>query len=142
MTPAEFIEFAGRLAAIGKGGEAAIRTIAGRAYYGAFHLALEFLADLRFVVPANANAHGIVRRQLSGSGNADAVHVAGLLGNLHSARIRADYRLADTQFASFSLARRFVEQADTVRSLLNSCRADPARTEIIDGIRKYLASLN
>jgi hypothetical protein len=40
MTPAEFIVFAGKLAAMGSGGEAAIRTIIGRAYYGTFHLTL------------------------------------------------------------------------------------------------------
>jgi hypothetical protein len=142
MTPSEFIAFAGRLAALGSGGEAAIRTIASRSYYGAFHVALEYLAELGFVIPANANAHGIIRRYLSGSGHTDLARVAEVLSDLHSERIGADYRLADRRFQSFISARDYVENAETVRTLLDRCRHEPARSEVRDAINAYLARLN
>jgi hypothetical protein len=118
MTPEEFITFAGRLAAMASGGEAAIRTIAGRAYYGAFHLVLDYLVDLGYAIPANANAHGLVRRYLSGSAHPDASQMARFMQDLHAYRIQADYRLRGTQFRSFDLARVFVENAVAVRRLV------------------------
>lgn len=142
MTPVDFIRFAGRLAASGTGGEAAVRTIAGRAYYGAFHLVLSYLELLGFAVPANSNAHGLVRRYLSGSGHSDMVRVSEFLANLHAVRIRADYRLSDARFGDFEVARRYVENADEVRMLLDGCTQEPIRTDVRDAINAYLARLN
>jgi hypothetical protein len=142
MSPEEFLSLAGRLAAMGAGGEAAVRTIVSRAYYGAFHFALEFLVELGFQVPANANAHGLVRRMLLGSHHPEAARIAALLGDLHSDRIRADYRLSDSRYRTFVVARLHVERAETVRSMVNACRSEPARSELQAAIRDYQSRLN
>ena len=142
MTPHEFIAFAGKLAAAGSGGEAAIRTIIGRAYYGAFHCTLEYLEDLGFRIPANANAHGIVRRYLSASAHEDTCRIGRMLQDLHSYRIRADYRLHDTRFQHFQTARIYVENAEEVRLILERCRQEPVRSDVRDAINAYLARLN
>jgi hypothetical protein len=83
-----------------------------------------------------------VRRYLSGSGHPDASRVAELLSDLHSDRIVADYRLADQRFRSFVIARDYVENAEEVRVLLDSCTQEPARTGVRDAINAYLARLN
>jgi uncharacterized protein (UPF0332 family) len=142
MTPTEFVTFAARLAAMAIGNEAGIRTVVGRAYYGAFHLALAYLAELGVEVPANANAHGLVGRYFSGSAHPEAGRVARLLSDMHTMRIRADYRLSDARFQSFEIARRYVESAEDVRSLLDHCRQEPVRGEVLAGINAYLTRLN
>ena len=59
MTGNEFIILAGKLAT--SADEASLRSAVSRAYYGAFHLAIQFLNDIERPVPQNANAH-VVRR--------------------------------------------------------------------------------
>jgi hypothetical protein len=142
MTPHEFITFAGKLAAMGSGGEAAVRSAVSRAYYGAFHLAREFLDELTVTVPANLRSHAFVRQCLIGSGVADAVFAGGALHDLHTERIRADYELEDARFRTFVYARARVEKAETIRSLLDGFRQEPARSELRDAINAYLARLN
>jgi hypothetical protein len=54
MTGDDFIAFSGKLAANPAAGEAGFRSASSRAYYGAFHLAMAFLAEIGTPVPANA----------------------------------------------------------------------------------------
>jgi uncharacterized protein (UPF0332 family) len=142
MTPHEFIAFAGKLAAMSSGGEAAVRTAVSRAYYGAFHAARELLADLNVSIAANLRSHGLVRQCLIGSSHAEAMSAGGALHDLHTDRIRADYELSDTRFQSFLFARSRVEKAELILTLLDRCRHEPARSEVRDAINAYLARLN
>lgn len=138
MTPTEFVDFAGKLAASGSGGEAAIRSAVSRAYYGAFHLTLQFLAELGVPTPANAASHVLIQHCMIGSGHAEAQRAGRLLSSLHTDRITADYRLSDTRIASFEAARMRVEMADTIRSILEACRHEPMRTELRSAINDYV----
>jgi uncharacterized protein (UPF0332 family) len=91
-----FIALAGKLAAE----EATYRTAVSRAYYGAFHVARSFLVELGFEPLSNANVHAFARHYLNGSGIAQACLAAGELGDLQTARNRADYRLDESSVGS------------------------------------------
>lgn len=137
----DFIELAGKLCVLRGADEAGFRTAASRAYYGAFHLANEFLDDLNCPVPANENAHGHLRLQLMNAGQPDAVSAGSILRELHRIRIRADYSLADDKFRESSLARLVVERAHEFRRLIDLCRSEPARSQIQTGIADYQSRL-
>ena len=128
MTGNEFIILAGKLAT--SADEASLRSAVSRAYYGAFHLAIQFLNDIERPVPQNANAHVYVARQLQRSGQSDAFRAGSLLGDLHSDRIKADYRLDNPRVGKAALARLCVERANEIQAALLRCRAEPARSEI------------
>ena len=128
MTGDDFIILAGRLAT--SADEASLRSAVSRAYYGAFHLALRFLEDIERPVPQNANAHVYVARQLQRSGQSDAYRAGSLLGDLHTERIKADYRLDNPRIGTTAFARLCVERASVIQTALTKCRAEPARSEI------------
>ena len=128
MTGDDFIDLAGKLAT--SADEATLRSAVSRAYYGAFHLALEFLEEIERPVPRNTNAHVLVARKLQNAGQPDAYRAGSLLGDLHSDRIKADYRLDDKRAGTVAFARTCVETAHEIRSALSACRMDPVRSEI------------
>ena len=128
MTGDDFINLAGKLAT--STDEASLRSAVNRAYYGAFHLALAFLEDIERAVPRNANAHVQVARKLQSAGQADAYLAGSLLGDLHTERIKADYRLDHKQIGTSAFARICVETASEIQAALTRCRAEPARSEI------------
>src|SRR5262245_21874293 len=96
MTGHDFISLAGRLAA--SRDEAALRTAVSRAYYGAFHLAIAFLAEID--CPVSTNDHAEPVRRLSNSGNENAITAGRMLNDLQGARIRADYKFNDPRAAA------------------------------------------
>ena len=128
MTGDDFIILAGKLAT--NADEASLRSAVSRAYYGAFHLALHYLDDIERPAPQNANAHVYVARQLQKSGHLDAFRAGSLLGDLHTERIKADYRLDNKRIGTTAFARLCVERATEIQSALTKCRAEPARSEI------------
>lgn len=138
----EFIRLAGKLCVLGNADEAAFRTAASRAYYGAFHIAERFLDDLGFPVPRNENAHGFLRLQLMGSGHTMATSAGAILGELYRARVKADYDLTDVRFRNAEFARLIVERAHELKSLLDQCRLEPERSGIHQGIIRYQEKLN
>jgi hypothetical protein len=128
MTGDDFMHLAGKLAT--SADEASLRSAVSRAYYGAFHLASQFLEEIGRAAPRNTQAHVHVARKLQGSGQRDAYRAGSLLGDLHTERIRADYRLDDKRVGIAAFARTCVETAYEIRSALIACRAEPARSEI------------
>lgn len=137
MNGDEFIEFAGKLAARTRSDAATCRTATSRAYYGAFHTARALLRELGYIAPTLANVHVFVQHYLIGSGQSDAQRAGRFLGELHSDRIKADYRIdllavEDPRFAQAS-----VELAHRCLSALRACEQEPARTEIRLGIDEY-----
>ena len=128
MNGDDFIQLAGKLATHSE--PAALRSAVSRAYYGAFHLAGEFLAEIDRPVPRNANAHVLLARTLQSLGHPDARGAGSLSGDLHSDRIKADYRLDDLRVETTAFARVSVETAHEIRSALDQCRPEPARSQI------------
>jgi hypothetical protein len=138
----DFIRLAGKLCVLSNSDEAAYRTAVSRAYYGAFHLADEFLENLGFPVPRNENAHGFLRLQLMGCGHALAAAAGSILRELHRMRVRADYDLTDDRFRAAELARVNVENAHKMRTLLDQCTDEPTRSEVEAAIAAYHARLS
>jgi uncharacterized protein (UPF0332 family) len=111
-------------AALGKA-EARFRSAISRAYYGAFHLVAQFLAENKRVIRENHTGHQEAYRVLFGTGIPEAVEAAQFLSELRTQRNAADYRLSAKGFDSQSKAMERVELAETIRSLLDKCRQNP-----------------
>ncbi|HVC98612.1 MAG TPA: HEPN domain-containing protein [Pirellulales bacterium] len=141
MNGDEFIRVASKWAANSAAGEASFRSAVSRAYYGAFHIGQKLLADLGFDIPAGANSHGLVRILLLESGHAEAVEAGRLLKDLHSDRIKADYRIDKGDAATQRAAQLAVETASDASRLLNSCAVEPARAQLKNGIKSYKTKL-
>ena len=134
MTGNEFLTLAENLKGAAAPTEAAYRTAISRAYYGAFHLACAFLADLDVKIGKD---HGEVWNRLGSSGITDAKKAATMLAILHENRIVADYRLESAKPRSVAFVEDNVERARTVRSLLLACGQEPQRTEVKNGIDSH-----
>ena len=128
MTGDDFINLGGKLAT--SADEASLRSAVSRAYYGAFHLASAFLEEIERPVPRNTHAHVQVARKLQGFGQPEAYRAGSLLGDLHTERIKADYRLDDKRVGTSAFSKTCVETAHEIRSALTACRAEPAFSEI------------
>ena len=139
MTGHEFIFLASQLIVLRTFGsaEARHRSAVSRAYYGAFHLATEFLQELNFVVRTNHTGHEEAYRTLDQTGNADAQDAASTLDELRTLRIAADYRLSDRKFADEQIAKQLVGIASDFVPNLQKCREEPSRSEI----QAYLNSI-
>lgn len=141
MTGDEFIGLAGKLAIGAASGEAAFRSATSRAYYGAYHLAVSLLADLGYPLPANANGHVFTQRVLTGSGHPAARQAGFLLGDLHTDRIKADYKLKNSSAGMQHFARLRVEAAVAIQARLSSYAIEPARSELAAAIAAYLQKI-
>jgi uncharacterized protein (UPF0332 family) len=136
MTGDQFIDIAGKIAAT-YSEPASCRTAVGRAYYGAFHLAKAFLAEIGVRPPKNANTHVFIRQRLCNCGHADGQSVGALLWDLYAARLKADYDLGDAHVETVPHARTCVETARALQSALASCQSDASRATIKAGIDDY-----
>lgn len=137
MTGEGFIRLANRLALQRGAAEPEYRTAARRAYDGAYHLAASFLDEIGARVPEGPQAHVFVQLRLIQCGQPDAAVAGRLLRDLHSDRLKADYRLSNPraetkQFAIYSL-----ESVERFRPALAACSQEPARTAVMLGIQAY-----
>jgi len=143
MQPDEFIVLSGKLAAMNLGAAGA-RSAVSRAYYGAFHLAMKILDEFATAPPANGQGHNLVPAFLESAGNEELSEAASLLQDLHSARIKVDYRIGDLNVESAEYARAELEVAHEIQSRLATyaaaCRSsETVRTSLIEGVAKTRA---
>lgn len=141
MEAIEFIELAGKLATGGKSGA---RSAVSRAYYGAFHLAMQLLGEYAAAPTANGQAHALVQNYLQGVKNTDANEAGVLLSDLHGERLKADYRLSNEKAETLQFAMQAVEAAHAINVRLNayrlSCRDNPdAVRDLREAIEKIKA---
>ncbi|MBM79682.1 MAG: hypothetical protein CMJ78_03690 [Planctomycetaceae bacterium] len=139
MNPDEYIVLAGRLAA-SSDGQSSYRSATSRAYYGAFHIARDFLYTLGITIPCTANVHVFVQRCLNCSANRSAELAASLLGDLHAARNRADYQFEDGRAGTQPVAMLSVETAREVETLIAECVEN--NEQIKQGIAEYQRRLS
>ncbi len=138
MNAADFVEFAGRLAAMQQVGphEARCRSAVSRAYYGAFHAVSELLRSWDVVVRRNSFGHQDAIDALRRSQHPVAREIGGALDNLRQARIRADYRL-EGQLIAEKFAMNSVEEANEVLSLIERCKRDTEFRLAVTAIREF-----
>lgn len=142
MTGEEFLKLASELFAPFVTGskpanEALFRTIVGRAYYGAYHLASEFLEQLGFPT----STHGAPPEYLQGSREESARQAGSLLANFYQFRRRADYELTNPMTIkdcnSLNFVKDQIERAIKIKSLIAKCKEEPARSLIRAGIEAH-----
>lgn len=136
MHAREFVELSEKLALQGKAGA---RSAVSRAYYGVFHLAIGALEEIATAPPANGKSHNLVPKYLKSANHPDGNAAGNLLADLHSNRLRADYRLDYTEVESVVFAKLNVEIAHAIVAKLDSfiaaCRADDnTRLALVNGI--------
>ena len=139
MNPREFNELAKVLAAGNRPSE--FRSAISRAYYAAFHVALEQLESMGFVVAHGPAAHAEVPRLLLNSSDTELVRIGGSLVDFRGARNKADYQLRNTRLESATVAEVHVGNADWIIRELDACGVEPRRSQIIAGINLYLEKL-
>lgn len=144
MRGEEFVEIAGKIASLDLG-SAGARTAVSRAYYGAFHLAQQMIVELTGIHLKSGSAHGIVPQCLQESNEQDAVQAGRLLSDLHSERVKADYRLDDPAAETAAYARRNVERAVEIQSRIDSfrqrCLSDATATQALKERIDYVRHL-
>jgi uncharacterized protein (UPF0332 family) len=129
----DFLRLARSLAAASA--EAEWRTAVSRAYYTAFHVARDLLADLRFTVPRADRAHQYLVFRLGNCGES-AVEQAGRdLDTLRRLRNRADYD--ETPPLTQPQAAAAAQVADAIVQVLDAARQEPTRTRIRDTMIVY-----
>jgi hypothetical protein len=138
MTGDDILKLAGDLFARERSpSEALCRNVIGRAYYGAFHVALGFLADLGLPKPVG---HGEPAQWLIGSGERNAANAGRILQSLGEARRHADYELtqkrAIDESRDLTFVKNQVESANDVKVLLSACGVEPVRSRVIAGIQQ------
>ena len=133
MNGADFIEFAGKLAANPSASPAACRTAISRAYYGAFHSTLSFLQIVGLDAPRGHKLHF----DFLESGQPEAFQVGELLSELQSRRVQADYEMGNTRIETVVQARLNAERAFKLLSLLRGLEQEPARSKVKAGIEAY-----
>lgn len=141
MDAAEFIRLSGKIVAMGKAGA---RSAVSRAYYGAFHLAQDILAEIASEPRGAGRSHVVVPQFLESANHPDAIAAARLLSDLHSDRIKVDYHLGDASVESLAFAQTNVVMAEECERLLTAfraaCQADERlRTTLREGIAKVKA---
>src|SRR5438105_1193140 len=92
MHPVEFLRYADQIGQDSSLGPAEYRSAVSRAYYAAFHSALEFLRAVKIKAPEN---HGAVWGALLCSLDTPIVSAGSDLGSLHGDRRKADYQLTN-----------------------------------------------
>ena len=141
MDPRGFQQIAVRLCAGVEPAE--LRSAVGRAYYAAFNVAAAMLRSWNVPVAQSAAGHGEVLRYLGNSGDADLVAVGHKLGTLRSRRNTADYDLSARDVEDAKTVRSLVETARRMIDTMDQAAADPARgatiRSAVDAYRRALA---
>jgi len=139
MNPREFNELAKALAEGSKASE--FRSAVSRAYYAAFHVALESLDSMGFGVARGPSAHAEVARLLMNSSDSELIRIGGSLIDFRGARNKADYQLHDTRLETAAVARTNVGTTGWIIRGLEASTVEPRRSAIIAGINAYVEKL-
>ena len=137
MDAADFITIAGRVAGLGKAGA---RTAVSRAYYGLFHIARSLIEEFTAESYGSGRSHKLVPQFIESAKHPAGDAAAKMLMDLHSERIKADYRLHDESAESLEFAKVSIETALQGSRLLEHFRADcHANTELVDRLKAGVA---
>lgn len=118
MRPRQFLELAEQLA---NGSSAAeCRSAISRAYYAIFNLGEEFFERMGLPRPKR-EYHIILQRRLLNSGDKGLEKVGSRLGDLHTKRVSADYKMTDKLIENPQSARDAVERATEMAETLEKC---------------------
>jgi len=137
MDPREFLKVASDLVALAGATPARIRTGINRAYYAAYNTGVELLIEMGCRIEKGPGGHGAVWKRLNNSGDAEVEKAGSQLWDLQGKRIKADYRLDNTDVEDQKTAQADVELARRIIRILDGCRNGSKRTQIIEAIRDW-----
>jgi uncharacterized protein (UPF0332 family) len=134
MTGDDIIFLASQLIAHAQYGHAGARyrSAVSRAYYGAFHLVLDFLQEFGVDIVKNHNGHVEAYRTLFQTDHPTAMRAARMLDELRGDRNIADYHLEKPKFDNPKNAIDRVEMAAEISGCLKQCRCEPDRTALAE----------
>ena len=142
MDAQEFLDLAEKLVTARNLYAASYRAAIGRAYYASFHFAVRALDELGFPPARNANGHAQVVRLLQQCGDSTLAGAAGILGDLHGNRIKADYELHRLDVDRIQAAQAAVETArsifDDVRSFMSEA---PRKARVIENLKDRYSTI-
>jgi uncharacterized protein (UPF0332 family) len=136
MNAVDFLTFASKLAAQPGNGPSGFRSAVSRAYYGAFHLAKEFLESQHFFCHSE-NQHQWAQKLFLNSGVQIGREIGQLLSNLHESRKLADYRLDKTVAETQANAQLCALRADEIRTRISQCNDVKVLPQLLVGISAY-----
>lgn len=139
MNPRDFLDLA-RLLATGTPKPANLRTATSRAYYSAHHVGAETLSGMGFTIGTGPGGHGDVWNRLQNSGDTDLTAAGSQLADLHSNRIKADYRLKKGEAENPANVRGHIEQARKVVETIEQSCSGPKRPAILKAIKDWETS--
>lgn len=138
MGGTDFLHLAVRLS--GGATEAEWRLAVSRAYYGAFHLARDFVESCGVTLPKTAEAHDKLPWCLAHSGNLQLPPLAGRLNSLRAARDVADYDLTSSEFSKRGSVLVAIQRAQQIVDGLVRVRSQSDFVETRSAIREYASS--
>lgn len=130
MEPEDFLVLA-TLLATGTPNPAKLRTATSRAYYGVHHIGSKALTDVGIKISRGPAAHGEVFNKLQVSGDPDLEAAGSQLADLHSYRIKADYRLEDLRTEKPQNVRGHIEQAKKIVDTIRDVWSIPSKKQAI-----------
>jgi hypothetical protein len=131
MDSRDFFKLAEQSVVARTAGAAHFRTAIGRAYYSAFNFGSQILGELGFPPAENAHGHNQTVRLFQQSGDPALEAAAGILGDLYTLRLKADYQLKRTDVEKMKVAQAAVESADSIFGDLDAFQGDPTRKSAV-----------
>jgi len=139
MNPRDFLDLA-RLLATETPKAANLRTATSRAYYSAHHVGAEVLRVMGLKISTGGSGHQDVWRRLQNSGDDDLKIAGSQLADLHSSRVRADYRLKDGRAEKQANVRGHIQQAQEIVETIERSCSGPKRQDILKAIKQWETS--
>lgn len=140
MNPRDFLDLA-HLLASGTAKPANLRTATSRAYYSAHHVGAEVLRSMGLKISTGGTGHQDVWRRLQNSGYDDLKIAGSQLADLHSSRLRADYRLKDERAENQANVRAHIQQSEKIVEAIERSCSGANRQAILQAIKSWEAAI-
>lgn len=140
MIPDAFIQLAEHLSKESPAAAACYRTATSRAYYGAYLTVRALIRDefgISCRIDSQSSDHQSLAQLLANSQVTQTVQIGYRLSNLHDSRKLADYDMNYVDVEDAQASADAVQRAKYILSLLDQCRLEPTRSQLIAGSIQY-----
>jgi hypothetical protein len=127
MDPRVFLNVAFALAHKDAPSDGDLRTAVGRAYYGLYNTAVDFLGKCKVSIVDNQAGHRVVPEALRACGDVPLRDVAAALDMLRTARWEADYVMTAAAPEHARTVKKHLKHARQAVNTIDSCEQDADR---------------